>query len=626
MASVAHSTFACVPSITPAASASSFGPSQAQTVFFYTTCGQFGVSPHLRASSSATRTYVPAFRSPGVALEDLCGAATCQSNLSTYHAATSYPLGRDSGPAWQEFGANLIKNAQCGRVIAARVQKVAKVRAGRGDMLGNNNVRFSPASGSSSSNKEILRKNHVPLYVMLPLNTVSNANKINQARALQASLRALKLIGVDGVLMHVWWGSVEGKGPENYDWSAYLALVKMVNAAGLKLQASLCFHGCGGSGDYGFSSLPPWVLSIGDTNPDIFYTDRAGRRNKECLSLGVDGLALFSGRSPLQMFADLMESFRQTFDIYLGDTIVEVLVGLGPSGELRYPAFPDGLWRFPGVGEFQCYDRYMLQDLRDHAARIGKPEWGLSGPIDSGSYNYWPEDTGFFNDQNGTWDSPFGKFFLSWYAGALIAHGDRMLSLAVSIFRVNDPDVVVAGKLPGIHWWQKTRSHGAELTVGYHNVDGQDGYELAVKMFAKNGALVTVPCMEMSDDEQLAEAKCSPESFLLQIRRICAKYGVPISGENLLVRYDERAHTRIKKNVHRSFNPDLPRMAAFTFSRMGESLFQSSNWRLFVNFAQTLNKDIIDDGERAFLEVESTFSYIRPTLKLKYSPDALVYL
>lgn len=32
---------------------------------------------------------------------------------------------------------------------------------------------------------------------------------------------------------------------------------------------------------------------------------------------------------------------------------------MGPAGELRYPAYPegDGRWRFPGTGEFQCYDR-----------------------------------------------------------------------------------------------------------------------------------------------------------------------------------------------------------------------------------------------------------------------------
>ena len=52
-------------------------------------------------------------------------------------------------------------------------------------------------------------------------------------------------------------------------------------------------------------------------------------------------------------------------------------MGLGPAGELRYPSYPegDGRWRFPGVGEFQCFDRYMLADLRTKAEAAGHPEW-----------------------------------------------------------------------------------------------------------------------------------------------------------------------------------------------------------------------------------------------------------
>ncbi len=52
-------------------------------------------------------------------------------------------------------------------------------------------------------------------------------------------------------------------------------------------------------------------------------------------------------------------------------------MGLGPAGELRYPSYPegDGRWRFPGVGEVQCYDKYMLADLRTAAEAVGRPEW-----------------------------------------------------------------------------------------------------------------------------------------------------------------------------------------------------------------------------------------------------------
>lgn len=50
---------------------------------------------------------------------------------------------------------------------------------------------------------------------------------------------------------------------------------------------------------------------------------------------------------------------------------------MGPAGELRYPSYPegDGRWRFPGVGEFQCYDAYMLADLKRAADAAGEPQW-----------------------------------------------------------------------------------------------------------------------------------------------------------------------------------------------------------------------------------------------------------
>ncbi|KAL3689467.1 hypothetical protein R1sor_015776 [Riccia sorocarpa] len=544
--------------------------------------------------------------------------STCRASIfqvATLYSDTDPPVSlRGMRSTWNEpssLCAEEQSNWEGRRWIPGRHRKGMRVTASRGDMLGNNNVRFSPTSGSSTASSEVLRKNRVPVYVVIPADTITSSNKVNRARALQASLKALKMIGVDGVLLHVWWGNVEEEGPQRYNWSAYLTVVKMVNAAGLKLQASLCFHGASMATDSCTVSLPAWVLKIGESNPDVFHTDRSGRRSKECLSFAVDELTLFEGRSPLQMYGDLMESFRETFSLYLGDTIVEVMVGLGPGGELRYPSFPEGVWRFPGVGEFQCYDKYMLADLKNRAASIGKPEWGLGGPDEVGSYLSWPEETVFFSDKDGTWESPFAKFFLPWYSEALVAHGERMLSLANTIFLKDGVHIVVAGKLPGVHWWQKTRSHAAELTAGYYNSEGQDGYDPAVQMFAKNGALVAVPCVEMADDEQLAEAKCSPEYLLTQIRSACAKYGVPVSGENSLIRFDEVAHGRIKKNVHRVSCPQLPRMAAFTFFRMGESLFQSSHWRLFVNFVQTLNKDIVDDTERASLEEECNISYNR---------------
>eukprot|EP00245_Coleochaete_scutata_P005899 TRINITY_DN19887_c0_g1_i1.p1 TRINITY_DN19887_c0_g1~~TRINITY_DN19887_c0_g1_i1.p1 ORF type:complete len:653 (-),score=88.43 TRINITY_DN19887_c0_g1_i1:1006-2964(-) len=466
------------------------------------------------------------------------------------------------------------------------------------DRLANKKITFQPMESPlpgmvvKRAQSAPLRPNHVPIYVMLPLDTVTIVNTLNHVKALQAGLRALKSIGVDGVMVDVWWGIVEKDGPQKYNWSAYMALVKMVNAAGLKLQAVMSFHGCGGNvGDSFLVSLPYWVLQEAESNPDVLYTDKHGNRNGEYLSLGVDCLPLFSGRAPVQIYGDFMESFRSNFSEFLGDTIVEVSVGLGPAGELRYPSYPegDGRWRFPGIGEFQCYDKYMLANLRACAASVGKPDWGLRGPHDSGRYNQWPEETGFFRNHNGSWNTAYGDFFLTWYSEALIAHGSRVMSVAASVFK--DTGVVIAGKLPGIHWWYKSRSHAAELTAGYYNTVDRDGYSPVVKMFAKHGAVLNFTCVEMGDGEQPQETKCSPEGLLYQVRRACAKYGVPISGENALPRFDHHAHVRIKNNIHCADHPELPPMAAFTFLRMGESLFQAENWRLFVKFVQGMDRE-----------------------------------
>jgi hypothetical protein len=135
-------------------------------------------------------------------------------------------------------------------------------------------------------------------------------------------------------------------------------------------------------------------LQAGLSDPDIFFTDRPresglGQRNKEYLSIWADDCPVlpagppagsnpsFGGRpaaaaagssdgggmrTPLQCYVDLMVAFREEFAVHLGTLIEEVVVGSGPCGELRYPSYVEANgWRFPGVGEFQCYDRCVTQ-------------------------------------------------------------------------------------------------------------------------------------------------------------------------------------------------------------------------------------------------------------------------
>jgi hypothetical protein len=57
----------------------------------------------------------------------------------------------------------------------------------------------------------------------------------------------------------------------------------------------------------------------------------------------------------IQIYSDYMKSFRENMSDFLENgLIIDIEVGLGPAGELRYPSYPQNQgWVFPGIGEFQ---------------------------------------------------------------------------------------------------------------------------------------------------------------------------------------------------------------------------------------------------------------------------------
>ncbi|KAJ3670355.1 hypothetical protein LUZ60_010679 [Juncus effusus] len=294
---------------------------------------------------------------------------------------------------------------------------------------------------SFQTEKEKMLANYVPVYVMLPLDVISPENQLSKPDELRNQLNTLKKADVDGVMVDVWWGIVESNGPKSYDWSSYRQLFQIIQEEGLKLQAIMSFHQCGGN--------------IGDGN---------SLRNVECLSVGVDSKPLFYGRTAIQMYSDYMKSFRENMEDFLeAGMITDIEVGLGPAGELRYPSYPESQgWVFRGIGEFQCSDKYLVADFTEAAYEAGHPEWELPG-ADAGEYNNSPESTKFFKSDDGTYLKAEGDFFLTWYSNKLIVHADRILDEANRVFL--GCKVKLAAKVAGIHWWYNHPSHAAELTA-----------------------------------------------------------------------------------------------------------------------------------------------------------------
>ncbi|KAG9139139.1 hypothetical protein Leryth_019113 [Lithospermum erythrorhizon] len=448
----------------------------------------------------------------------------------------------------------------------------------------------------STSCKNFKPDDKLRLYVGLPLDTVSECNSVNHIRAIAAGLKALKLLGVDGVELPIWWGVVERQGMGKYDWTGYLAVAELVRKLDLKLHVSLCFH----ASKQPEISLPEWVAKIGESSPSIFFADRSGEQYKDCLSFAVDELPVLDGKTPVQVYRQFFESFKSVFSPFMGSTITGISIGLGPDGELRYPSHHQEAKRM-GAGEFQCHDKHMLDLLKQHAEASGNPLWGLGGPHDAAAQNESPMTTTFFKEQGGSWESPYGDFFLSWYSGELISHGDRILSLASSTF--GDSPIEVSGKLPLMHSWYKTRSHPAELTAGFYNTCNHDGYKEVARIFSRNSCKMILPGMDLSDEHQQSDSLSSPETLLQQITSACREQKVEISSQNSSITGVPKGF-EIKNYLLGENVVDL-----FTYQRMGADFFSPDNFPSFTNFVRNLRQpEVLHSDDLPNEEAESTES------------------
>ncbi|CAI0550474.1 unnamed protein product [Linum tenue] len=456
--------------------------------------------------------------------------------------------------------------------------------------------RTSTTQSEATTHDDKLIQHYVPTFVMLPLGVVTAENVIVDKAKLEKQLKELKAAEIDGVMVDVWWGIIEARGPKQYDWRGYRELFLLLKKLDLKIQAIMSFHQCGGNiGDNVFISLPQWVLKVGETDPDIFYTNRAGARNKEYLSLGVDHLPLFGGRTPVQMYGDFMKSFRESMaDFFESGLIIDIEVGLGPAGELRYASYPETQgWAFPGIGEFQCYDKYLAADFKEAAAKAGHPEWEL--PDDAGEYNSRPDQTAFFRSNNGTYLTEKGKFFLTWYSTKLLLHGDEIIDEANKAFL--GCKLKLAAKVSGIHWWYNHPSHAAELTAGYYNLPDRDGYRPVARMLSRHNAILNFTCLEMRNSEQPAYAKSAPQELVQMVLSDGWKEGIEVAGENALARYDADGYNQILLNARpNGVRPAMERekklrMYGVTILRLTDDLMRPNNLDLFKKFIRKMHAD-----------------------------------
>jgi hypothetical protein len=115
-------------------------------------------------------------------------------------------------------------------------------------------VRGPPGQGPASSTQPAARGALQPPCVRLFVSQPRARNRAcpTPARRLSAPTRTPP----------PQWSAVE-RTPRSYNWTGYRQLLELLRPTGLRLQAVLAFHACGGNvGDAVEIPLPEWVLQV----------------------------------------------------------------------------------------------------------------------------------------------------------------------------------------------------------------------------------------------------------------------------------------------------------------------------------------------------------------------------
>ena len=86
--------------------------------------------------------------------------------------------------------------------------------------------------------------------------------------------------------------------------------------------------------------------------------------------------------------------------------------------------------------------------------------------------------------------------------------------------------------------------HPAELTAGYYNTNGFDGYAAIAKMCAQTGCKIDFTCLEMQDNEQDASCDCGPYELVQQVEHAAFSNGIGFVVKTLC-RVSTKQHTAL---------------------------------------------------------------------------------
>ncbi len=405
-------------------------------------------------------------------------------------------------------------------------------------------------------------------------------------------LQLMKNLGVVAVTTDIWWGIVEGKGDDQFDWRYYDKLSDEIIRAGLKWVPILSFHQCGGNvGDTCDIPIPDWIWTkhIGTRGitsaDDLKYLSESGNLSLEVVSVWGTSIVIAD-------YADVMRAFQAHFAAKAG-AIAEINVSLGPAGELRYPSYNshDSDSGYPTRGRLQSYSKLARKSFNDFMVkRRGFTTSEFEPPVRSAGP---PLAEDFFNLKLTA--SEFGKDFFDWYSDSLLDHGRLVLTESIRIFNSSSSafrGIDIGAKIPGVHW-RMAIDRSAELSAGLIRTSLGDlgdparghGYQSILQVFKDLQGTPGAPrivahftCLEMSNGDGGPSVGSMAKALVFWVAAEAARLGVPIKGENALAGgvYDSSAWDNMENAIQWASYEGLTvlRMNDIASSPIGQTRFR----------------------------------------------------
>jgi len=384
--------------------------------------------------------------------------------------------------------------------------------------------------------------------------------EVREWSALERQLQEARSLGIEAVSVDVWWGAVE-TADDRLDWSYYRELFATIARADLQVIAIVSLHRCGGGpGDDCDIPLPEWLFEqmaeAGLSRGDVTFASESGRVLADAVSPWATERAIV-----LAEIEEFMTAFAETFATD-AEQFVEINLSLGPTGELRYPAYnrEDG---WPGTsdrGNFQAYSSLARADFRAWAlAEFGgldgvEQRWGLQlrrAENINPPQSFRDRQAADFVESYAYRHSQYGRDFIDWYHSSLVEHGRRLIEVGDRVFSGPYESIPIGVKIPGIHWqMQDCVPHPrlAEITTGLVPV-GRDldrreavyGYANILDMLAEaqrdldREIILHFTALEMDDDPTCPGQEASLARTLAGwIAEGASDRGLRLQGENAL--------------------------------------------------------------------------------------------